>query len=765
MPKIEIEIEDDVYKALLKLDKKYGGHWIGRPMFGTRWGPIASHILDGNYGLLTWTIANHPSWKFPLWLREEHRVGSLGYLDPRPITGGSWGLAKNLHYASWTMVGTLDGENEAVVGLDGTITPNSGRKGGAKHSITFWLYDGGKLLAIGEDGEVTQKLISDYLPCVETAWIRRDMRVTLLCFAGSVVGKSVCFVKLILENTSVSKRKITIFSVVTPWGADRFHPLHELSYDKDSNIFIAEGEVATVFDKKPDGYTCSNYDEGDVSEDASDGELVFRTKSRCDVGYCSGAVSFNIVLEAHETKEITLKVPIDPVFPSDVAVKSIRDADFNQHLSKMTSDWEALLKQGMQIELPDKRALDLYKTTIINLHILKDGKSLTIGPTSGYHIFHVRDCSHMIRALDISGFHRSAEECLEELFKRQREDGYFRPCEMETALALGYEPFEVDTTGQAIWALVEHYRYTKDKTWLQRAYPTIKKACEWIFGVRGTTKSPDQRNTLHYGLMPKSFSAEHLGPYDYYYWDNFWIICGLREAAYAAKELGLKMDAKKFEDEYRDLENCTLHSIDQIRKKGLACFPSSPYREVESTIIGNVGGVWPCRVLDANDKRIQEVLETLYSKYMINGGFVHSAHWGAYTPLLTPAIAQGFLQRRDMPKVMEIFKWELDHATPTNAWPEAVSLRTGYGACQGDIQGWAAAEYIMLLRNMLLLEQEDSIWIAPGVPSEWLVEGSTVGVKDAPTPYGKISYKITSNLSKNLIMFELTPPPVEPARG
>jgi len=33
------------------------------------------------------------------------------------------------------------------------------------------------------------------------------------------------------------------------------------------------------------------------------------------------------------------------------------------------------------------------------------------------------------------------------------------------------------------------------------------------------------------GLMPAGVSAEHLGPFDYYYWDDFWSLRGLLDGA------------------------------------------------------------------------------------------------------------------------------------------------------------------------------------------------------------------------------------------
>lgn len=49
-----------------------------------------------------------------------------------------------------------------------------------------------------------------------------------------------------------------------------------------------------------------------------------------------------------------------------------------------------------------------------------------------------------------------------------------------------------------------------------------------------------KNKTPHAGLLPPGFSAEHLGPNDYYYWDNFWALAGLKAAAEMVKRNGLE---------------------------------------------------------------------------------------------------------------------------------------------------------------------------------------------------------------------------------
>ena len=55
----------------------------------------------------------------------------------------------------------------------------------------------------------------------------------------------------------------------------------------------------------------------------------------------------------------------------------------------------------------------------------------------------------------------------------------------------------------------------------------LRAAAEWIIRKR----LPRKLASVHAGLMPAGFSAEHLGPNDYYYWDNYWSVAGLQSAA------------------------------------------------------------------------------------------------------------------------------------------------------------------------------------------------------------------------------------------
>lgn len=66
----------------------------------------------------------------------------------------------------------------------------------------------------------------------------------------------------------------------------------------------------------------------------------------------------------------------------------------------------------------------------------------------------------------------------------------------------------------------------------------------------------------------------------------------------------------------------------------------------------------------------------------------------------------------------------------------------------------------LMTRWLLVFEDPESetLWLGKGVPREWLEDGKTVAVSDAPTRWGRIGFNITSNLKNNTVTAKVTLP-------
>src|SRR5262249_38998513 len=144
---------------------------------------------------------------------------------------------------------------------------------------------------------------------------------------------------------------------------------------------------------------------------------------------------------------------------------------------------------------------------------------------------------------------------LEDLLTTQRGDGSL-PAITDSD---GPRPIdEWDAPGEAIAALVSHYRFTRDRAWLAHAYPPRARAAAFLDALRGRTDDT---------LLPPNMSAEDLGsPSWRHYWDDLWAISGYREAAFAASELGFLDDASAFNARADDLEAALVRSVHSVQR-------------------------------------------------------------------------------------------------------------------------------------------------------------------------------------------------------
>ena len=189
-----------------------------------------------------------------------------------------------------------------------------------------------------------------------------------------------------------------------------------------------------------------------------------------------------------------------------------------------------------------------------------------------------------------------------------------------------------------------------------------------------------------------------------------------------------------------------LESINQslkkvgVRLKRLA-IPASPYRRLDSGAIGSLAASYPLRVFEQNDSRILDTADFLMKNCLVHGGFFHDMTHSGINPYLTLHLAQVLLRASD-PRYFNLMTVVAKLASPTGQWPESVHPRTG-GGCMGDGQHvWAAAEWVLMIRNCFVREEGNRLILCSGIPRVWLEKKQTIAFGPAPTSFGDIQISI-----------------------
>jgi hypothetical protein len=255
-------------------------------------------------------------------------------------------------------------------------------------------------------------------------------------------------------------------------------------------------------------------------------------------------------------------------------------------------------------------------------------------------------------------------------------------------------------------------------------------------------------------LLPAGFSAEHLGPNDFYYWDDFWAVAGLKAAAFLCTAYKEDDEAIYFEKESKTLQERINQSLQKValRLKRLA-IPASPYRRLDSGAIGSLAASYPLRIFEQSDTRILGTAAFLMKNCLVHGGFFHDMTHSGINPYLTLHLAQVLLRAGD-PRYFSLMTAVANLATSTGQWPESVHPRTG-GGCMGDGQHvWAAAEWVLMIRNCFVREEDNRLILCSGIPQVWLQEKQTISFGPAPTSFGDIHISIKPQGKKILVEWQ-----------
>jgi putative flippase GtrA len=677
-------------------------------------------------------IQHNLDWIWPYWVECQYNPRNDAFI-PR-----SFSLTQiNLTHRNWTALGTPDGTEFPLVDPRGLVTPFYD-----SWSIDVWIIPNeGKPLIPSRCPNVSQKMVMDDNLCVITE-IFPDPSTSpgvaqlKLKLEAQVIGLAkdpLCQVKI----TGSAGVKARLVVSLRPYNPEGISFINNITLLEGSSGWLVNRKNSVFLDKPADQYVFSDYRRGDVYGRLSSGEEETEILSK--VGMATAAAIYK--LEPGRSHELTISIPLtknkfekESLVGAELVSARFVGRTQDPPLHTAQEAWKESLQGVCSLQIPDEHFQFLYQAAIHTM-VLHSPKEVYPGPFI-YRRFWFRDASFILYAMLCVGIKERVRRALDCFRSRQTAQGYFLSQEGEW-----------DSNGEALWIMRQYCEMTGNvppKEWEE----SIKKAGKWIDkkrlsgqlrpkGVSGTrVQSP------HAGLLPSGFSAEHLGPNDFYYWDDFWAVTGLKAAAFLCAAYKDHEACVYFESQSQQL----LESIDQSLKKVESrlkrpAIPASPYRRMDSGAIGSLAAGYPLRIFQPNDPKILDTADFLMKNCLVHGGFFHDMTHSGINPYLTLHLAQVLLRAGD-PKYFSLMTAVAKIASPTGQWPESIHPRTG-GGCMGDGQHvWAAAEWVLMIRNCFVREEAERLILCSGIPRIWLEKKQTMAFGWAPTSFGDIQISI-----------------------
>ena len=665
-------------------------------------------------------------WIWPHWLERQ-----LDPQSPAFIPRGHLPVLTNVTGRNWTAVGTIGSVWEGVVDPRGLVTPWFDG-----WSLDWWVGADDRWHFPSRETAVRQALVGG-APVVETR-----MRVP----GGDVVHRTYGVGGDELIVVEVENQTPTPFAVafaVRPYNPEGLAVVERIALHGDDTVTV-DGRPALLFHGRPPRMAGSTFEHGDVADAVTGGRAGTELPDplRDEVGLAQAAFIFPV---PHRTA-VRVAIPLEPARRTRRRRLARRRAERVPELpaalpsaEAVARGWAAHAARGMRLELPDGRLADAMEANRRFLLLFHDGEDITPGPYN-YHRFWFRDAAYMVAALDRYGFHREAAEVIRHFPDRQRADGFFFSQRQEW-----------DANGCAIWTMAEHWRLTGDLDCVD--VDAVSRGVRWIERKRRSKRR--RRDPALRGMMPASVSAEHLGPFDYFYWDDFWSLRGLLDGAVLLRAGGRDAAADRADAWAVDMRADLEASLALVAERlGSAVVPAGPRRRVDPGVIGSLAACWPLRIFDADDPRMLATVDVIRDQFCVGEAFFQAiSHTGLGT-YLTLQLAFVELEQGDR-RALDRLRWFVQAATDTFTWPEAIHPQLGAG-CMGDgHHGWAAADLLSMVRNLLVREVPEGLALCTLLPDDWAGQG--LEVVDAPTHHGLLSFALRWHGDRPALLWDLRP--------
>jgi hypothetical protein len=534
--------------------------------------------------------------------------------------------------------------------------------------------------------------------------------------------------------------------------------------------------------------------EGDrVLARRSDGSrlrYLFETGGRGTLAQAGNARSWSLELAPGESHVVVAMIP-SVTLTKEAEIEALRRRDVDAASRRVCALWRRLSAQGAEIVTPEPWLNDFYKTHLRHMEVnciadLHAPRRYAKVSSFGYGVF-ANESVMMITDLDRRGCHDMAEQCLQPWLDFQGTvalPGNFKTREGVFYGAGGWEHGGYNKHhGYVMWGMAEHWRYTRDRKWMEQSAAKLIKSCDWVTRERAATMTSNAQGTrpIHFGLLPAG-SLEDVQ--DYWYWlaTNACTAWGFQAVADALTDYGhpeaarLERDAKAYRrDVLRAFTEAKVRAP-VVRLRDGTCVPKYPsevyargrslgwIREtLEGSMVLLLTGLVPPNTPDAawilKDYEDNLYISDLYGYsipafgrfWFSRGGFPMQAN------LLDGPLC--YLRRDEVKHFLRAFfngfasgffpeiRMLSEHSNPELGYPAGDHFKT---SDEAQVTYW--------LRLMFIHEQGDDLYVGQAIPRYWLANGEHVAIRRAATYFGPMSLEITSHVGGGTIHARLMPP-------
>ncbi|MFO7635365.1 MAG: hypothetical protein R6W76_22665 [Caldilinea sp.] len=431
-----------------------------------------------------------------------------------------------------------------------------------------------------------------------------------------------------------------------------------------------------------------------------------------------------------------------------------------QALADVQRFWTEFPLLRNTIHVPDPDVMEMVVAlarNILQAREIKDNLPVfQVGPTC-YRGLWIVDGHFFLEAAQYLGYGDDALGGIGTLLKHVHPDG-----------SIARMQFHTKESGIAVATMIRQMELAGQDDHLEELWPTILNAVTYIEGLRAQADALPE-DSSNFGLVPAAFGDGGVGGDRGEYTTPVWILFGLKTAMDAADRMGYAEDAARLRNDYTTLlANFRAHvkKFEKTLPDGtpymppvyddsglhhwIPGYPEEVQRQnelqPESATWALCQAIWPGEVFAPDDPIVQNLLH-LTDLVDDEEGIPATTGWLPYRAVWNyhaSFAAHVWLYAGRPDKAVDYLYAFANHAAPTRVWREEQSLKSSHnGQLIGDMpHNWASAEFIRLVRHLLVFERGETVEFLAGLPENWIYPGATAELEATPTRFGPVTLKL-----------------------
>ena len=655
----------------------------------------------------------------------------------------------------WTVVGADGDGAEALFGEDGAVEPFAGG-----FSIEPFVGVGGSLVTWA-DVAAEQTLAEGDLPMPTVTWRHPAFRLEITAFAAGEAGRSALVVRYRLHNPGGETLPARLVLAIrpfqvnpptqflgTPGGAAT---VRRIAWE-DGRVRLDGGR--TVVPLTPSAaFGAVPFDGGPLVDQLRRGELPAAGAVDDPEGHAAGALVFDLAVPPKGAAEVALAVPLHPEASTAPGVElpapdatAAEVAEWVEARQAATAAaWrERLDRVAFTVPPAGRSLIDTLRSNLAYVLINRAGPALRPGARA-YARSWIRDGALTSAALLRLGHAEEAREFVEWFAGFQYPSGKV-PCCVDRR---GADPVpEHDSAGELLFAVAEVFRFTADRDFVRRLWPHVEGAVKYLESLRAERTTAEYRAPAklpYFGLLPESISHEGYSDRPVHsYWDDFWALRGLKDAAALAGEMGEAAEAERWgalrdafaADLYASLgRTMAMHGIDYLP----GSVEKGDFDATSTTIALAPGG----ELARLPEPQLRATFERYWRQFLRRRD---DGEGDAYTPYELRSVG-AFVRLGWRERARELLAFFLRDRRPAgwNQWAEVVGRDPRAPRFIGDMpHTWVGSDAIRSILDLFAYDRESdgALVLAAGIPEEWLAGGEPVGVSGLWTRWGRLTYRL-----------------------